>query len=101
VCDIVMAASEPGGRVPSGTYNLGSGTPTTVRALAEMIQDAFARIEGTRPELRAPEPGPERPEPYHVSVERLASCGLRAKRPLESAVEETVRFCLEHRGELP
>jgi UDP-glucose 4-epimerase len=98
---IVAAASrceEP--IVPPGRYNLGSGTPTTVRRLAELVQDAFERCTGTRPELHAPEPGPSRPDPYHVSVERLAAHGLRAETPLEVAVEETVRFCIEHRDAL-
>jgi UDP-glucose 4-epimerase len=86
--------------LPAGRYNLGSGRPTTVRQLAELIQDAFERCTGERPELQAPEPGPDRPRPYHVSVERLASHGLRAATPLEEAVEETVRFCIEHKEAL-
>jgi UDP-glucose 4-epimerase len=101
VCEIVAAASSPGGSVPSGTYNLASGASTTVRGLAGVVQDAFASIDGSRPELVAPDPEGPSPDPYRVSVDRLASCGLRATRSLESAVEETVRFCLEHRGELP
>ncbi len=87
--------------VPPGTYNMGTGNPVTIRALAEMIQDAFERCSGRRPELHAPDPGPERPAPYRVCVQRAAEHGLRASRPLSAAVEETVRFCLEHREELP
>lgn len=83
--------------LPPGRYNLGSGTPTTIRQLAELVRDAFERSTGVRPDLDAPEPGPERPEPYHVSVERLASHGLQAETPLEEAVDETVRFCIEHK----
>lgn len=101
VREIVAAACRTDDPLPSGTYNLGSGKPTTVRELAELVQDVFERVAGTRPELSAPEPGPERPEPYRVSVERLATNGLRAEVPLEDAVEETVRFCLEHREALP
>lgn len=86
--------------VPPGTYNMGSGTPVTVRGLAAMIQDAFEHCSGRRPELHAPAPA-ERPDAYRVSVERAAEHGLRATRPLRAAVEETVRFCLEHREELP
>ena len=86
--------------LPAGRYNLGSGTPTTVRQLAELIQNTFERCTGERPELHAPEPGPDRPEPYHVSVARLADKGLRAETPLEAAVEETVRFCVEQREAL-
>jgi len=87
--------------VPPGTYNMGTGNPVTIRALAEMIQDAFERCSGRRPELHAPDPGPERPAPHRVCVQRAAEHGLRASRPLSAAVEETVRFCLEHREELP
>jgi UDP-glucose 4-epimerase len=88
------------GPLPAGTYNLGSGKPMTVRALAELVQDGFEHATGTRPELQAPEPGPERPEPYHVSVERAAGHGLCAERPVADAIEETVRFCIEHKEAL-
>jgi UDP-glucose 4-epimerase len=87
--------------LPAGTYNLGSGRPMTVRDLAGLVQDAFERRTGTRPELRAPEPGPERPEPYHVSVDRIGSHGFRAVTAVEEAVDETVRFCIEHKEALP
>jgi UDP-glucose 4-epimerase len=101
VRDVIAAASVFDDPVlPGGTYNLGSGKPTTVRALAEMVQDAFERITGERPELQAPDPEGPPPEPYHVSVERLASHGLRAETPLEAAVEETARFCVENRDAL-
>jgi UDP-glucose 4-epimerase len=83
-----------------GTYNLGSGRPTTVRGLAEMIQDAFASQTGTRPELRAPAPESDPPQPYRVSIERGAESGMRLDGALEDAVAETVGFCLEHRKEL-
>jgi UDP-glucose 4-epimerase len=97
---IVAACRFEDAVLPAGRYNLGSGKPTTVRALAELIQDVFERRTGARPELHAPEPGAERPRPYHVSVERLASHGLRAETPLEEAVDETVRFCIEHKEAL-
>jgi nucleoside-diphosphate-sugar epimerase len=101
VCSVISAACRaPDPVLPPGTYNLASGRPTTVRALAEMIQDAFERLSGERPELQAPEPGPQRPEPYHVSVERMGRHGLRAGTELADAVGETVRFCLDHRPEL-
>ena len=101
VREIVAAACGTGDdRVPPGTYNLGSGSPLTVRALAELVQDAFERHTGMRPELRAPEPGDERPEPYHVSVERAAERGLRPQAPVEDAIDETVRFCIEHKEAL-
>jgi UDP-glucose 4-epimerase len=102
VCSALALAADNGERpLPPGTYNLGSGRATTVRTLAELIQDAFERETGERPTLRAPDPEPDPPGPYHVSVERAARHGLRLARPLADAVAETVRFCLEHREELP
>lgn len=101
VCTAIVAAcGANGNRVDPGTYNLGSGTPVTVRTLAELIQDAFAVHTGRRPALDAPPPPPDPPRPYHVSVRRLADCGVTARSPLREAVDETVSFCLEHRGEL-
>ena len=87
--------------LPPGTYNLGSGTPMTVRALAGLIQDAFERQTGVRPELVAPAPEGRPPRPYTVSVERLAAHGIHAETPVQQAVEETVRFCIEHKEALP
>lgn len=102
VCATIAAVARTEDPVlPAGTYNLGSGQATTVRELAGLVQDAFERCSGKRPELHAPDPGPQRPQPYHVSVERAAAYGLRAQTSLQDAVEETVRFCLDHRGELP
>jgi len=84
-----------------GVYNLGSGRPTTVRGLAEMVQDEFERQTGGRPPLEAPDPEPDAPGPYRVSVERAAALGIRLDDPLREAVAETVRFCLDHQAELP
>jgi UDP-glucose 4-epimerase len=86
--------------LPAGTYNLGSGQPLTIRGLAGLVQDSFERCTGTRPQLHAPEPSPERPEPYYVSVDRAASHGLKAETPVADAVEDTVRFCIEHKEAL-
>lgn len=101
VCSaIVIASRAHDPAVPTGIYNFGSGRPRTVRALAEMVQDAFGRETGTRPELRAPDPEREPPGAYYVSVERAQRHGLSAQAPLEDAVAESVRFCLHHKEEL-
>ncbi len=101
VCSgIVRVAGDSGPAVGPGTYNFGSGRPTTIRELARMVQDAFEARLGQRPDLIAPDPEPDPPSAYHVSVQRAAECGLRLSRPLEDAVAETVEFCLEHREEL-
>jgi UDP-glucose 4-epimerase len=101
VCSAISAAARRDGPVPSGTFNLASSRPTTVRALAEAIQAEFELQTGTRPELRAPDPEPDPPAAYRVSVERGAAHGLGVDVPLSDAVAETVRFCLDHKEELP
>lgn len=102
VCRIVGAAARTDGAtsLPAGTYNLGSGSPVTIRDVAGLVQDAFEHRTGARPPLRAPDPPATRPDPYHVSVERLAAHGLSASTPLEEAVDETAGFCLDHRDRL-
>lgn len=97
---ILAAAGVQGPTLPPGTYNLGSGRSSTVRALAQMIQDAFERLTGERPELLAPDPEDDAPGPYQVEVQRAAEHGVRASGTLREAVEETVRFCLDHKEEL-
>ncbi len=99
VCAAIAAAGA--GAVAPGTYNLGSGRATTVRALAGLVQDAFAAQTGTRPELRAPAVPGDPPQAYEVSVERLAAQGVAATGTLAEAVGETVAFCLEHTEEMP
>ena len=86
--------------LPAGVYNLGHGEPMTIRALAALVQDAFERCTGERPELHAPDHVGDPPEPYHVSVKRLTKHGLSATTPIADAVEDTVRFCIEHKEAL-
>ena len=102
VCATILAACRHGdtAQLPPGTYNLGSGKPSTVLALAGLIQDAFEERTGARPKLRSPPPPRDRPEPYFVSVGRLAGHGTGPSSALAEAVAETVEFCLEHRREL-
>src|SRR4051794_7470880 len=99
VREMVAAASGPDA-VPAGIYNIGSGQPRTVRDLAGLVQDAFEDLTGARPELHAPEADEDHPDAYRVSVEAAARHGLRAVTPLEEAVEETVRFCIENKKAL-
>jgi UDP-glucose 4-epimerase len=90
----IAACTDPAA-VPSGTYNLASGRPTTVRALAELVQDRFEARTGRRPPLVAPEPTGPDPEPYRVDPGRLAALGLRATQPLADSVDEIIDLCLE------
>ncbi|MGH2867771.1 MAG: NAD-dependent epimerase/dehydratase family protein [Solirubrobacteraceae bacterium] len=83
-----------------GTYNLGSGVPTSVLELAGLVAEAFERRTGARPELDAPEAPDDRPEPYRVSVARLAAAGLAPGDGLRAAIAETVDFCLANRDDL-
>jgi UDP-glucose 4-epimerase len=98
VCVAIGAAGD--GSLAPGTYNLGSGEPTTVLALVHLVQDAFEQHTGRRPPLTAPPPPPEPPGPYRVSVQRIAAQSVTGSRTLGDAVGETVAFCLEHREEL-
>jgi UDP-glucose 4-epimerase len=77
-----------------GTFNLASGTSTTVRGLAELIADRHEAHTGTRPVLQAPDPDGPDPLPYHVSTERLAAEGWRLDTPLARAVDELVELCV-------
>lgn len=90
------------GAVPANTYDLGSGRPLTIRALAGLVQDAFERLTGRRPPLHAPGPAAAHdvPDPVLVPSARLAALGLRADAPVADAVDETARFCLDHRSVL-
>jgi UDP-glucose 4-epimerase len=99
VCTAIAAAA--GGTLAPGTYNLGSGTASTVLALAGLVQDAFEQQTGARPALEAPPSEGDAPEAYRVAVQRIGSGGVQAGGPLAAAVGETVAFCLEHRGQLP
>jgi UDP-glucose 4-epimerase len=103
VCAAIAAACRSDGTgLAPGTYNLGSGVPTTVLDLAHAVQDAFEQRTGRRPGLHSPPPPPEdeRPGPYQVGIARLTAGGLRPSRSLRDAVGETVGFCLDHREEL-
>jgi UDP-glucose 4-epimerase len=94
VCRIVRAAADAS-RVPAGTYNLGRGVSLTVRALAELVQDAFERLTGRRPPLDAPSPPAVAPPAVTIDVSRLASLDLRADLPVARAIDETAQFCLD------
>ncbi|HEX3833317.1 MAG TPA: NAD(P)-dependent oxidoreductase [Solirubrobacteraceae bacterium] len=98
VCAAIGAAGDRS--LAPGTYNLGSGEPTTVLALAHLVQDAFEQRTGRRPPLQTAPPPPEPSGPYRVSVQRIAAQGVTGSRTLGDAVGETVAFCLEHREEL-
>lgn len=89
----IRSASDPAA-VPAGTYNLASGRSSTVRSLAELVQDRFEARTGTRPVLHAPDRiGPD-PGPYRVDPGRLAALGLVADQPLADSIDEIVELCL-------
>lgn len=95
VVSAIVGATDPG-RIPTGTYNLVSGRSTTVRALAELVQDRWEAATGERPPLEAPEPTGPGPEAYHLSPARLAAHGFRAEQPLAESVDEIVALCRTH-----
>ena len=101
VCATVAACVD-GDRVPAGTYNLASGTPTSVLTVAETVADVFERLAGSRPEVvPGPEPGGAHRAADTIDVSRLHALGLQPRPDgLRAGVEELVAFCLEHREEL-
>ncbi len=96
VCRVISASTDPD-QVAPGVYNLASGRSRTIRSVAELVQDTFERLTGTRPELHAPEPDGPAPPATHVSVERLAAQGQHPSTPVTASIEELARFCLEHK----
>lgn len=94
VCRVLAAAAtEPA--FPTGTYDLGSGTSTTVLALAELVADVAADVTGHRPAVEAPaHEGPE-PEQFSISVAALADLGHRPSTPLRASIQETIRACVD------
>ena len=95
----VAAACEEAAVAP-GTYNLGSGTPMTVRDMAGLVQDAFEAHTGSRARAAGAGPG----GPGAGALPRVRGTpggqGLRAETPVEEAVRETVQFCIEHKEAL-
>lgn len=98
VCAVTEAAAT--GALAPGTYNVGSGVPRTVREVAALVGDAVERRTGRRPELVAPEPTGAPAAPAGIAVAALAAAGWTCRTPLEEAVDETVRWCIEHRDHL-
>ncbi len=92
VVDALVASADPE-VVPAGTYNLVSGRSTTVRALAELVQERWEVTTGTRPELDAPPPVDPGPAAYHLDPSLLAGCGLRAMQPLADSIDEIIDLC--------
>ncbi len=98
-CGAIAAACHPT-TVPAGTYNLGSGVSKSVRAMAELVADAWDATTQERPLIEAPTAREAAPEPYQVDIQRLASLGIRLDTPIATAVAEMVKFCLVHRNRL-
>lgn len=93
VCAVLAGATDPA--FPSGTYDLGSGTPTTVLALAELVAAVAGELTGHQPAIEAPAHEGPVPEPFRVSIAALAGLGHRPSTPLRASVDETLRACLD------
>jgi GDP-L-fucose synthase len=72
--------------------NVGTGTDVTIAELAAMI----GRVCGFRGELAFDSTRPDGTPRKLLDVSRLASLGWRARTPLESGVEATVRWYREN-----
>lgn len=86
--------------IPASTYNLGSGVPTTIRGFADLVAEVAGKNGLGHPDVVAPEPEPNPPLPYRVSVGRLSALGYRARTPLDDAIAETLLFCTRHHEQL-
>jgi UDP-glucose 4-epimerase len=93
VVSAIGASAEPTA-VPAGTYNLSSGRSTTVRGLAELVQDRVEARTGHRPTLKAPDRDGPDPAPYRIDPARLAATGVHSEQPLADAIDEIVDLCV-------
>jgi UDP-glucose 4-epimerase len=102
LCDVETAlralAATP--TFDGGIFNLASGSSVTIRGLAGIVQDAFFNLGEPRPRLVAPPPPTDPPGPYRIDIAALQQLGIRPHTPLRDAIQETVRFCLDHRMSL-
>jgi UDP-glucose 4-epimerase len=96
LADVVRAVawSADPDSVASGTYNLCSGRSTTVRGLAELIQDRVAARTGRRPTLSAPATTEPDPEAYVIDPDRLRAAGFLPQQDLAGAVDEIIDLCV-------
>lgn len=98
-CAAIIATVD--GTIPPGTWNVGAGRSVTIRQVAEQVRDAVERATGKRPELHAPSPGiGPGPEAYTIDVSKLSTAGFTPTSSLQAAIDETVRFCIEHKEQL-
>jgi UDP-glucose 4-epimerase len=96
---ILLAAAAPE-TLAAGIYNVGSGRPTRVCELADLIA-RLAPSHGLGPAtVEAPPATGDPPLAYQVNVERLAAAGLRPTTALDIALSDTLSFCSEHRHRL-
>ncbi len=100
VVGAIGTAAEPS-TVPPGTYNLGAGRSTTVRAVADLVAARAAIVLGGAPAVLAPDATGPGDEPYTVDVQRLADLGVRLDTPLDRSVDEVLAFCRDHADALP
>jgi UDP-glucose 4-epimerase len=95
-CRVIAHAAAPDGLVRAGTFNLGSGEATTVRALADCVQREAEKATNIRPPIEAPPPEGPSPAPPIVDIDRIRALGLSPTTPIEESVRETVEFCRTH-----
>ncbi|MFC8922594.1 GDP-L-fucose synthase family protein [Cellulosimicrobium sp. NPDC057127] len=76
--------------------NVGTGTDTTVREIAETVADVIGFTGETRWDTSRPDGTPRKV----LDVSRLRSTGWQARTGLRDGIESTVRWYREHAGEL-
>ena len=92
----ILLVATDGSAMAASTYNLGSGQPTTIREVADLIADLAVGAGLERTTVEAPPAVSAPTVPYRVCVDRLSATGQRATTPLATAISQTLSFCAEH-----
>jgi len=82
---VTLLASSAG-----GAFNVGSGVPTLVRDVANLVGAAIGRPELVNPGGLPDRPGD--PDCIVARIERLTGLGWRARVPLRQGIDETIAF---------
>jgi len=93
---VALLLSVPDNQVVYDLYNLGHGKSSSVRALAELIQETAAEVLGELPVLEAPTPADGEVEhPLRVDISRMTRLGYHPRGDLKSELRRTLEICRE------
>lgn len=89
---IKLLLSTPSSNLVDPVFNVGSGTSTSVRSLAQTIQTTYESLYGEKIPLHAPEGKPNGAD-LHFSIEKIKKIGFQPSTDLEREARETLLFC--------